>query len=201
MARPELTREERLRGGALGAALGEALGLPWAGVPARAISRRKLLDDVGPTGPFTAALLAEAAGEEPTGDALAAALVAGWRGRPDTAQRLGLDAFVVARLAELALAGAPLYQLVTDHGKDWPMPFHGTDARDRAVVDALLALLHRHDDPTEGMQYAVRLGGAATARLGALTGAILGCRRPTAVQRVPWRDRVALPDDTALKAL
>ena len=50
MDRPELT------GGVRGAALGEVLGLPWAGVAARRISRRKLLDDVGPTGAFTAAL-------------------------------------------------------------------------------------------------------------------------------------------------
>jgi hypothetical protein len=200
VARPDLSAEDRRRGGALGAALGEALGLPWAGVQARGIVRRKLFDDVGPTGPFTAALLA---GE---GDPLAVALRVGWREPERDARRaaalpLGLEAVVVAELAAQALAGAAVYQLVTDHGKDWPMPFAGTDARDRAVVDALLSLLHRHDDPTEGMQYAVRLGGAGTARLGALTGAILGCRRPTAVERVPWRARVDLPDDTALKAL
>jgi hypothetical protein len=195
VVRAELTPEDRLRGGVRGAALGEALGLPWAGVPARRISRRALLDDVGPTGPFTAALLSGA------GDPLAVALRDGWSGRSGTAQRLGVDAFVVARLAAVALAGRPVYQLLTDHGEDWPVPFHGTDANDRAVVDALMAVLHRHDEAAEGMTAAVRLGGAGTARLGALTGAILGCRRPTAIDRVPWRDRVALPDDSALKAL
>jgi len=182
--------------GVHGAALGEALGLPWAGVPARRISRRRLLDDVGPTGAFTVTLLS---GE---GDPLALALRDGWGGRTDTtAQRLGIDAFVVARLAEQALAGRPIYQLLTDHAEDWPVPFHGTDANDRAVVDALMAILHRHDEASEGMTAAVRLGGAGTARLGALTGAILGCRRPRAIERVPWRDRVDLPPDSALKAL
>jgi ADP-ribosylglycohydrolase len=189
MDRPELT------GGVRGAALGEALGLPWAGVAARRISRRKLLDDVGPTGAFTAALLS---GE---GDPLAVALRDGWSGRHDTTARLGIEAFVVARLAAQALAGRPIYQLLTDHGDDWPVPFHGTDANDRAVVDALLAILARHDDPTEGMTAAVRLGGAGTARLGALTGAILGCRRPAAVERVPWRERVTLPSDSDMKVL
>jgi hypothetical protein len=189
MDRPELS------GGVRGAALGEALGLPWVGVAARRISRRRLLDDVGPTGPFTAALLS---GE---GDPLAVALRDGWSGRQDTARRLGFEAFVVARLAATTLAGRPVYQLLTDHGEDWPVPFHGTDANDRAVLDALLAVLHRHDDPTEGMTAAVRLGGAGTARLGALAGAILGARRPAAVERVAWRDRVDLPDDSALKVL
>jgi ADP-ribosylglycohydrolase len=195
VVRAELTDADRLRGGVHGAALGEALGLPWAGVPARRISRRRLLDDVGPTGAFTAALLS---GE---GDPLAVALRDGWSGRRDTARRLGLEAYVVARLAATTFAGRPVYGLLTDHGEDWPVPFHGTDANDRAVLDALLAILHRHDDPTEGMTAAVRLGGAGTARLGALTGAILGCRRPAAVERVAWRERVVLPDDSALKAL
>lgn len=197
MDRAELTP---LLGGVQGAALGEALGLAWAGVPARRISRRRLLDDVGPTGPFTAALLS---GE---GDPLARALRVGWSEPDRTARRaaalpLGGEAVVVAELAAVAFSGRPVYQLLTDHAEDWPVPFHGTDLNDRAVVDALMAILHRHDEASEGMTAAVRLGGAGTARLGALTGAILGSRRPTAIDRVPWRDRVDLPDDTALKAL
>jgi hypothetical protein len=190
-----------LTGGVRGAALGEALGLPWVGVPARRISRRTLLDDVGPTGAFTAALLR---GE---GDPLALAVRAGWAETAHDERRAaamaagGGAAVVVAELAAEMRAGRPVYQWLTDHGEDWPVPFHGTDANDRAVVDALFAILARHDDPTEGMTAAVRLGGAGTARLGALTGAILGVRRPAAIERVAWRDRVDLPDDTALKAL
>jgi hypothetical protein len=198
--RAELTPEQRLRGGVRGAALGEALGLPWAGVPARRISRRRLLDDVGPTGAFTVALLS---GE---GDVLARAVRIGW-GVQDRAPRRaaalagGGAAVVVAELAAEAFAGRPVYQLLDDHAEDWPVPFHGTDGNDRAVVDALLAILHRHDELTEGVTSAVRLGGAGTARLGGLAGAVLGCRRPTAVDRVPWIDRVVLPADAALKAL
>jgi hypothetical protein len=46
----------------------------------------------------------------------------------------------------------------------------------------------------------VRLGGGGAPLLTALVGGILGCRRPTALDRVPWRDRVALPGDARLDA-
>jgi ADP-ribosylglycohydrolase len=98
------------------------------------------------------------------------------------------------------VAGRPLHHLVADHADDWPPPFRGVAYDDRAVVDALLAVLHRHDDPSEAMRAAVRLGGGGTALLGAVVGGILGCRRPTAIDRVPWRDRVTLPADAALDA-
>lgn len=130
---------------------------------------------------------------------LPAALALGWR-EPDALERrraathLGFAPVMVADLAAWALAGQPLYHLVADHADDWPPPFHGVPADDRAIVDALLAILHRHDDPSDGMRSAVRLGGGATAQLGALVGGILGCRRPTAIERVPWRDRVTVPD-------
>ncbi|HEU4975427.1 MAG TPA: ADP-ribosylglycohydrolase family protein, partial [Baekduia sp.] len=55
----------RLRGGLLGVALGEALGLPWAGRPPREIKRDRLLEGVGPTGPVTAAVLAAATRSPP----------------------------------------------------------------------------------------------------------------------------------------
>jgi hypothetical protein len=219
VARPELS--DRLRGGLLGVALGEALGLPWVGVLPRDISLRRLLDDVGPTGAMTTAALAAAAvkrGQSPfmvaqtsplPDDAdrgrLPAALVLGWH-EPDALARraaavhLGFAPVMVADLAAWALAGAPLYHLVADHAEDWPPPFRGVHDDDRSVLDALLAILHRHDDPAEGIRAAVRLGGGATARLGALVGGLLGCRRPAAVDRIPWRDRVALPGDAALDA-
>jgi len=230
VARPELT--DALRGGLLGVAVGEALGLPWAGVQPRAINRTTLLDDVGPTGAVTAAVLAAARTEpapadvegrlnhpqrgsvvprraggapEAAGGGLPVALVLGWR-EPDALARraaathLGFAPVMVADLAAWALAGRPLFHLVADHADDWPPPFHGVAADDRAIVDALLAILHRHDDPAEGIRAAVRLGGGATAQLGALVGGLLGCRRPTAIDRVPWRDRVALPAAEELDA-
>ncbi|MET0602211.1 MAG: hypothetical protein ABW167_09505 [Baekduia sp.] len=202
MARPDLT--DALRGGLLGVAVGEALGLPWAGVSPRAIKRDRLLDGVGPTGAATAAVLAATAGGGVRGS-LADALVLGWREPNPLARRtavlhLGFAPVMVADLAAWALAGKPLHHLVADHADDWPPPFHGVGADDRSVLDALMAVLHRHDDPTEGMRAAVRLGGGGTALLGALVGGILGCRRPTAIDRVPWCDRVTLPDGAALDA-
>jgi hypothetical protein len=219
VARPELS--DALRGGLVGVALGEALGLPWVGVAPRAIGRAKLLDDVGPTGPVTAAVLTAALGDSPptqrdvvapaVGDGpptiggLQTALVLGWR-EPDALARraaalhLGFAPVMVADLAAWSLAGEPIYHLVADHADDWPPPFHGVAANDRAILDALLAILHRHDDPADGMRAAVRLGGGATAQLTALVGGILGSRRPTALDRVPWRGRTALPDDATLTA-
>jgi hypothetical protein len=200
VARPDLS--DALRGGLLGVAVGEALGLPWAGVSPRAIKRDRLLDDVGPTGAVTAAVLSAATGAGARGS-LADALVLGWREPVPLARRtavlhLGFAPVMVADLAAWALAGKPLHHLVADHADDWPPPFHGVGPDDRSVLDALMAVLHRHDDPTEGMRAAVRLGGGGTALLGALVGGILGCRRPTAIDRVPWRNRVALPDEAAL---
>jgi RecA/RadA recombinase len=222
-----------LRGGLLGVAVGEALGLPWAGVSPRRITRRALYEGVGPTGAATAAVLAAAraggaagggasaggaasahgtastagggASARATRDALPRALAAGWRhGDPDArraaAMPLGVSAVVVADLAAWALAGRPLHHLVDDHAHDWPPPFYGVTADDRSVVDALLAVLQRHDDPTEGMRAAVRLGGGGAAVLTALVGGILAGRRPTAIARVPWLERVALPDDATLDA-
>jgi hypothetical protein len=203
VARVELS--DRLRGGLLGVAVGEALGLPWVGVPPRGITRATLFDDVGPTGEVTETVLAAAheGGQSPFG--LGDALVLGWRERDPLARRaaalhLGFAPVMVADVAAWALAGEPLYHLVADHADDWPPPFRGVPADDRAILDALLAILHRHDDPADGMRAAVRLGGGATARLAALVGGILGCRRPTAVERAPWFDRVAVPDDAALQA-
>jgi hypothetical protein len=202
VARADLS--EGIRAGLLGVAAGEALGLPWAGRPPREIQRDRLLEGVGPTGAMTAAVLAEG-GAGGVGGRLAAALVAGWREPAPAARRaaalpLGFSAVVVADLAALALAGRPLHHLVTDHADKWAPPFRGVAADERAVVDALMAVLYRHDDPTEGLRSAVRLGGGGIAILCALVGGILGCRRPTAIARVPWLDRVALPDDAALAA-
>ncbi|MDX6730651.1 MAG: hypothetical protein QOC54_599, partial [Baekduia sp.] len=45
MARPDLS--DALRGGLLGLAAGEALGLPWIGRSPREIKRDRLLDEVG----------------------------------------------------------------------------------------------------------------------------------------------------------
>jgi hypothetical protein len=202
VARPDLS--DALRGGLLGVVVGEALGLPWVGVSPRAIKRDRLFDGVGPTGAVTAAVLAATAGGGVRGS-LADALVLGWCEPDPLARRtavlhLGFAPVMVADLAAWALAGKPLHHLVADHADDWPPPFHGVAADDRSVLDALMAVLHRHDDPSEGMSAAVRLGGGGTALLGALVGGILGCRRPTAIDRVPWRNRVALPDNAALDA-
>jgi hypothetical protein len=226
VARPDLS--DALRGGLLGVAVGEALGRPWIGRSPREITRDRLLDEVGPTGPLTAAVLAAAAGggqsptpraesssgvvagggQSPTGagggqSPLAVALVVGWReedrgARRAAARPLGLGAIVVADLAAQALAGRALYQQVNDHGSHWGPPFRGVGADDRSVISALLANLHRHDDPSEAMRAAVRLGGGGIAVLTALLGGILGVRRPTAIARVPWLERTAVPDAATL---
>jgi hypothetical protein len=186
-----------LRGGLLGAAAGEALGLPWVGRGPREISARRLYEGVGPTGPLTATLL------RGRGDGLAGALALGWRERDPMARRrealhLGFAPVMLADLAAWALEGRPLFQLVVDHADDWPPPFHGVPLDDRAIVDALLAVLHRHDAPADGIRSAVRLGGAATAVLGGLVGGLLGCRYPAAARALPWLERVALPSDAEL---
>jgi hypothetical protein len=146
-----------------------------------------------------AVLGAGGSGEPP----LAAALVVGWgeadpRARRAAALPLGFSAVVVADLASAALDGRPLHHLVTDHAEDWTPPFHGVAHDERAVVDALMAVLYRHDDPSEALRAAVRLGGGGVALLTALVGGILGGRRPTAIARVPWLARTAVPDDAAL---
>lgn len=196
MAGGELT--DAVRGGLAGIALGEALGLPWAGVGPRAITRAALLDGVGPTGAATAAAQAAARGDAvpPAGAAtLPAALALGWR-HPDRGARraaalpLGFAAVVVSELAAWALMGRPLHHLVAEHAKDWVPPFHGVADDERAVVDAVLANLYRHDDPTRAMTAAVRLGGDGVALVTALVGGIAGCRRPASIERVPWRDLV-----------
>lgn len=224
MARPELT--DRLRGGLLGVALGEALGSPWTGRPPREIRRDRLLDGVGPTGPVTATVLAAATRAPATSrddshgpgasessldvdrgadEALARALVLGWR-EPARAERRagalghGFAAVLVADLAAWALEGRALYHLLADHAGDWAPPFRGVPRDDRAVVDALMAILHRHDDPADGMRAAVRLGGGATALLAALVGGILGTRYPSVMDEVPWAGRTALPDEATLDA-
>jgi hypothetical protein len=195
VARGELTA------GLAGLALGEALGLPWAGVGPRRIDRRALFDHVGPTGDATAAALAAARGEAVGASgaaALPAALALGWRHADDAGARraatlpLGFGAVVIADLGASAIAGRPLHHLVTEHAKDWVPPFRGVAAEQRAIVDAVMANLYRHDDPTEAMRAVVRLGGDGIAILTALVGGILGCRRPASLQRVPWRDRVDL---------
>jgi hypothetical protein len=159
---------------------------------------------VGPTGAATAAALAAWRGEAPPPLAdrrgaavLPVALVTGWR-EPDRSARraatlpLGFGAVVVADLGAWALAGRPLHHLVTEHAKDWVPPFRGVADDQRAVLDAVMATLYRHDDPTEGMHAAVRLGGDGVAVVTALVGGILGGRRPSALARVPWRGRVDL---------
>jgi hypothetical protein len=200
VARADLT--DALRGGLLGVAVGEALGLPWVGRAPREIKRDRVLEGVGPTGAMTAAVLA-AGGDPGGGPPLAAALAIGWgeadpRVRRAAALPLGFSAVVVADLASAALDGKPLHHLVTDHAEDWTPPFHGVAHDGRAVVDALMAVLYRHDDPSEGMRAAVRLGGGGVALLTALVGGILGGRRPTAIARVPWLARTAVPDEAAL---
>jgi hypothetical protein len=190
-----------LRGGLLGAAAGEALGLPWVGRPPREIRRDRLLDlgPGAPTGEVTATLLR---GE---GEGLPGALALGWREPDPMARRaralhLGFAPVLVADIAAWALERKPLYHLVADHAEDWPPPFRGVPLEDRAVVDALMAILHRHDDPADGIRSAVRLGGAATAVLGGLAGAILGSRYPSAARALPWLDRVALPGQAEIDA-
>jgi hypothetical protein len=184
-----------------GIALGDALGLPWVGVEPRRITRRRLLEGVGPTGEATRAAVAEAAGADvPAGGALAlpVALVRGLRHADPVARRaavlpLGFGAVVVADLAAWAQEGRATYQMVTDHANKWGPPFRGVALDQRAIVDALLTTLAGHDDATEGMRAAVRIGGEGIAVLTALVGGILGAKRPTALERVPWRERVALP--------
>jgi hypothetical protein len=195
---------ERLRGGLLGAAAGEALGLPWVGRSPREIDRDRLADDAGPTGPVTAALLRDAGATAPPEGGLPAALALGWREPDPVARRtaalhLGFAPVLVADIAAWALERKPLYHLVADHAEDWPPPYRGVPHEDRAVVDALMAVLHRHDEPADGIRAAVRLGGDATALLAALVGGILGSRYPAAVQALPWLERVALPDEPALE--
>jgi hypothetical protein len=184
------------RAGLVGIALGEALGLRWAGVEPRRISRRGLLEGVGATGALTAAALTGDAAPHTT-TALPVALVIGWR-HPDAAERraaalpLGFGAVVAADLAAWAVEGRPLHHAVTDHAKDWSPPFHGVADDQRAVLDAVMSTIYRHDDPTEALRSAVRLGGPGIAAVTAVIGGLLGIRRPTALDRIPWRDAVDL---------
>jgi ADP-ribosylglycohydrolase len=180
-----------------GFALGDALGVPWIGVEPRRITRRALLQDVGPTGAATR--VAAAADTTQTGAlALPVAFVLGLdepdpRARRAATLPLGFGAVVVADLAAWAVEERATYQLLTDHANKWGPPYRGVALDQRAIVDSLLATLARHDEPSEGMLSAVRLGGEGVAVLTGLVGGILSARRPTGVQRVPWRDRVTLP--------
>jgi hypothetical protein len=187
----------RIRAGLVAFAAGEALGLPWVGRPPREISRDAVLAGPGPTGCATSALLAG------PGPSLPGALAFGWSepraaARRDARGTLGLDGWMVAELAAGALAGRPLHHAVRDHGEEWSMPYGGV-AGPRDVVSALMTLVFRHDEPADGMLLAVRYGGE-TALLAALTGGILGCRRPAGIDRIPWLDRVALPPPAELDA-
>jgi hypothetical protein len=185
--------------GLRGLVLGDALGVPWIGVAPRQITRRRLLDDVGATGEVTRAAVAASDGPPPAGAlALPVAFLRGLD-EPDPLRRraatlpLGLGAVVVADLAAWAVEGRAIYQLVTDHANKWGPPYRGVALTQRSVIDSLLATLARHDDATEGMLSAVRLGGEGIAVLTALVGGVLGAKRPTALDRVPWRDRVPPP--------
>jgi len=196
-----------------GFALGDALGVPWIGVPPRKITRRRLLDDLGPTGEATRVALAASASVSPGGElvttrrhgsrgadalALPVAFVRGL-GLEDARERraatlpLGFGAVVVADLTAWALEGRPIYQYLIDHANKWGPPYGGVAMDQRSIVDSLLATLSRHDEASEGMLSAVRIGGDGVAVLTALVGGILGAKRPVAVERVPWRDRVTLP--------
>jgi hypothetical protein len=175
-------------------ALGDALGVPWIGVEPRKITRRRLLDDVGPTGEATTALRSE---QGRGGLALPVAFAIGLR-TADAAERraltlpLGTGAVIVADLTAWAVEGRPIYQSLIDHANKWGPPYRGVALDQRAIVDSLLATLARHDEASEGMLSAVRLGGEGVAVLTGLVGGILGAKRPTAVPRVPWRERVVL---------
>jgi len=191
-------------------ALGDALGVPWVGAAPRTITRRRLLDDVGPTGEATriarAADAAWASGS-PNGElfttrrpgpadalALPVAFVIGLREADADARRaaalpLGTGAVVVADLTAWALERRPIYQSLTDHANKWGPPFHGVALDQRAIIDSLLATLARHDEATEGMLSAVRLGGNGVAVLTALVGGILTAKLPRALGRIPWSDR------------
>lgn len=193
-------------------ALGDALGLPWVGVTPRKITRRHLLDDVGPTGEATRIARAADASwpsGSPNGElstmrrpgpdamALPVAFVIGLREDDPGARRaaalpLGLGAVVVADLTAWALERRAFYQYVTDHANKWGPPFYGVALDQRVIIDSLLATLSRHDEASEGMLSAVRLGGEGVAVLTALVGGILAAKLPNAVGRIPWRDRVSL---------
>lgn len=169
--------------------------MPWIGVEPRRITRRRLLDDVGPTGEATRAAVT---GEGQGALALPVAFVIGLDEPDPLARRaaalpLGFGAVVVADLAAWALEGRPIYQYVIDHANKWGPPYRGVAMEQRSIVDSLLATLSRHDEASEGMLSAVRIGGEGVTVLTALVGGILCAKRPTAVERVPWRERVTLP--------
>jgi hypothetical protein len=193
-------------------ALGDALALPWIGAAPRTITRRRLYDDIGPTGDATAIARAVDASRSVSSDgelittrrhgpadalSLPVAFVIGLNESDAGARRaaalpLGTGAVVVADLAAWALEGRPIYQSLIDHANKWGPPFYGVALDQRSIIDSLLATLARHDEATEGMLSAVRLGGEGVAVLTALVGGILTAKLPTALERVPWRDRVAL---------
>jgi hypothetical protein len=217
-----------VRAGLVAFAAGDAAGRPWAGRGPREISKRTLLDDVGPTGWATEALLAAAgaaslgtaagagaaslgapgaAGAEapPPPGHFPAALALGWR-EPDPAARraaalpLGFAAVLVADLAAWALEGRALRGLGEDHSWKWYAPIRGIPADDRGVMDGLLWLTHRWQDPDEGIRSAVRLGGRDPGLLAGLLGALLVSRTPALLSRLRWLDRVVLPAPERLDA-